>query len=131
MSELLIRLRTDLLADDVLSPEVKALQATPEGQLARGMARGLMEWLKPEFNVLAELHAEHAVTLLEAIGKLERRIAELEQRPLLEDGDIWEPEKSYRPGTVVQDRNSRWVCRSACTNSRPPSGDWRLWLKSK
>ena len=66
----------------------------------------------------------------EHIKALEARIAELEAVPQLTDGGIWGAEKVYRPGQVVTDGGSAWVCKEANSNSRPGSnGYWRLMVK--
>src|SRR5262245_35973280 len=60
--------------------------------------------------------AETVTPLNAHIAKLEARLAELEARHVLEDCGVWDQAKSYRPGSVVQDHGSRWVCLAATTS---------------
>ena len=55
----------------------------------------------------------------ERIKALEEEIAALKERPLLEDGGIWNAEKVYRPGAQVTHEGTIWVCLQLNSRARP------------
>jgi hypothetical protein len=95
-----------------------------------GLAKAWVTFLAERLREVArELGKEFAVRDKRS-DALEKRIAVLEVRPVLEDGDIWSAEKLFKPGQVVTCDGSAWVCRELNSNARPGQSDcWRLWVK--
>lgn len=77
----------------------------------KALARGLVQWLKPQ---------------LDEIGK---RLGELEQHTL-SDGGTWKPDKAFKPNQVVTYRGVLWICLKE-TSSRPGNDCWRLMTKTE
>ena len=66
----------------------------------------------------------------DAIGPLERRIAELEQRPSLKYQGVWRSDVQYAGGDTVSHGGGMWVAMGA-TKARPGDGrSWQLAVKA-
>jgi hypothetical protein len=104
-------------SDRLSDAEIKAL--------ARGMIKFLREGFAPE---MMEKFVEPLLNSRER--KLEARIRELEQRPLLEDAGIWNRSSEYHPGMVVTHDGSAWVAKILHAHGEPGKSDaWRLLVK--
>lgn len=76
------------------------------------LARGLYDWLGP---ILADQ---------------EKRIAELQARPTLQDAGVWGEEKVFHPGDIVSHDGSAFICKETNAKARPGQSDcWRLLVK--
>ena len=63
------------------------------------------------------------------IGKLTKRVEQLESRPTLRYLGIWDEAKEYMPGCFVTTNGSLWYCEER-TRSRPGTdATWRLAVK--
>lgn len=60
--------------------------------------------------------------------QLEARVAELESKSVSWEG-TWESGKVYARQSLVQDHGAVWIALRE-TAGRPPSGDWKLAVKS-
>jgi Carbohydrate-binding module family 5/12 len=69
--------------------------------------------------------------LRERLKIAEARIKELEVRPVVNDGGVWESGKTYRPGDIVSHGGSGWLCRSAHVSAgiAPQPEHFRLFVK--
>ena len=66
---------------------------------------------------------------LDQIDELTRRIAEIENKPVLRYLGVWEQQRQYNEQNVVTCEGGMWVCRTA-TRSRPGSDStWQLAVK--
>lgn len=90
--------------------------------------------LTPE--VLADLLIDHTKRVLDGphiktrFETLERRIAQLEARPLQKWAGVYVPGVRYTEASLVTHKGSLWVA-TAATTSTPgtPGNDWRLIVK--
>ena len=75
-------------------------------------------------------HKKRAPTKLAPLvtKPLEKRIAELEQNAVKFEG-VWREGTLYAKQSLVTDRGGIWISLRE-TASRPPSGDWKLAVKS-
>jgi hypothetical protein len=65
-----------------------------------------------------------------AVTPLQRRIAELEDRPTLSYLGVYEQARQYTRGNFVTHDGSLWHCRADLTRARPGSdSDWQLAAK--
>lgn len=67
----------------------------------------------------------------ERLADLEKRVSELETRPVFEDAGVWARDKSYVCGQGVTDNGSFWIAkRNVAFGERPGACDgWRLAVK--
>jgi hypothetical protein len=95
----------------------------------KALAAGMVNYLRSTF--APELMEKFVEPLLKSRErKLEARIRELEQRPLLEDAGVWNRSSAYYPGNVVTHDGSSWVARTSHAHGEPGKcDDWRLMVK--
>lgn len=83
----------------------------------------ILEALGP---VLREALAERD----QRITILERRLSEIEARPVLRDGGVYSSKHSYREGDCVTHAGSLWVAQRATNGIKPGTSEtWRLAVK--
>jgi hypothetical protein len=73
-----------------------------------------------------------AKLLVERLENLERRVAALEAKAVIEYRGVWEAGRQYGRGAAVTDHGALWICEHA-TSQRPGDGaenGWRLAVKS-
>jgi hypothetical protein len=89
----------------------------------------MMTFLRSTF--VPELVEKQIEPLLRSqMRRLEDRIRAIEERPLLEDVGVWNPNSEYCPGMVCTFDGSSWVCKTWHRNGKPGSTtDWRLLVK--
>ena len=118
----LVRQQQELIdtAHKIADGQVAKRFAGANGHGAGGFTEGQLDTL---VEILAHCIAPH----LQAI---EKRIAELEARPALEDAGTWNAQRVFKPGNIVTHEGSAWVCKEMCSNARPGQSDcWRLMVK--
>src|SRR5262245_26530901 len=95
----------------------------------RAIAQAMAMYCRETFG--PELMEKHVEPLLKArTRRLEERIRELEQRPLLEDAGIWNRSTEYHPGQCVTFDGSYWVCKTMHRHGKPGETDcWRLLVR--
>jgi hypothetical protein len=66
------------------------------------------------------------------IVALERRIVELEARPVVRDAGIWEAGREYRSGDIVTHHGAGWICRAThvSVGTSPQHDAFRMFVKS-
>lgn len=84
--------------------------------------------------IMARLWASHRTTEhlhREQIAALEKRIAELEARPIFEDAGVWAENRSYARGQGTTFDGSFWLAKRSTTFGERPGGcdAWRLAVK--
>jgi hypothetical protein len=70
--------------------------------------------------------------LAEQLKALEARVRELEARPVVRDGGVWEPGRTYEPGMICSHGGAGWLCRSAHVSAghAPDPSAFRMFMKS-
>jgi hypothetical protein len=62
---------------------------------------------------------------------LEKRIAELEQKPSMQDTGPWQPNKNYQVGDVCSFKGGAWVCHTLHNSGNEgPMGSFRLFVRA-
>jgi hypothetical protein len=70
--------------------------------------------------------------LREQLKAAEARIVELEKRPVIADGGVWQVGKKYVEGMIVTHNGAGWFCRGShyATGAAPDPKFFRLFVKS-
>lgn len=101
----------------MMNPLLSDREVERADSIARGIVPGLREFATKLFSSSAQ-----------KIEALERRIAQLEQRPEMVYTGVFDPSRIYREGQVVTESGSMWCARRHDPGPIPGPG-WTLCVK--
>jgi hypothetical protein len=125
-------LRASHLQQVLLEASRKVVSANATKRISNG-SNGAKPAAKgsSDTEALIKLMAQQFAKCEKRLERVEAHIAELESRPLLEDGGTWQEQKLFRPNQVETYRGAMWVCREPNQNTRPgTNSSWRLLHKT-
>lgn len=114
------------MIEKVMPPEVAAA-AAKLGPKRVAEISALCEGIVP---VIADFIESAVKPIVERNAALEKRVNELEARPVMEYAGVWDQKKVYGSGKFVTDGGSLWHSKRASVGERPGASDaWTLAVK--